>query len=179
MSAAPLLVAVEVEEERSRLQPAPLQPGVERGDRLDRPDEQLSPLMALAILVESKTLTSRTLQRQLVGPRVSYKALKQDGLVGALYSPRGGRSRRTVLALGGSEGGLPAARAALLASHQQGHPLGPRSGFGLKDGESAVPALSVPSGGGAEDALSLESSVGRPRVKAVLYPCASCCASGR
>jgi hypothetical protein len=73
--------------------------------------------MKLSVLVEGKNLTSRTLQRLLVGPRVSYKPLKQDGLVGALYSPRSDRSRPTVLVLGGSEGGLQAARAALLASH--------------------------------------------------------------
>jgi hypothetical protein len=63
--------------------------------------------MKLSVLVQGKSLASRTLQRLLVGPRVSYKPLKfkQDGLVGALYSPRGGRSLPTVLVLGGSEGG--------------------------------------------------------------------------
>lgn len=57
------------------------------------------------------------LEQHLIAPGVQTTALKQDGLVGTLYTPAGPGPHPAIMYLNGSGGGVNDARAALLASH--------------------------------------------------------------
>lgn len=57
------------------------------------------------------------LEQRLIAPGVQRTALKQDGLVGTLYTPAAAGPHPAILYLNGSGGGVNDARAALLASH--------------------------------------------------------------
>ncbi len=58
-----------------------------------------------------------TLTRRFMGDGVRRKELREHGLIGTLFEPEGPRPNPVVVCLGGSEGGLNEARAALYASH--------------------------------------------------------------
>jgi dienelactone hydrolase len=62
-------------------------------------------------------LASAQLEQASIGEGVRRLAVREAGLRGTLFLPAAKESRPGVLVLGGSEGGLPARRAAWLASH--------------------------------------------------------------
>jgi dienelactone hydrolase len=72
----------------------------------------------LELTVESagETHTVRS-ERLLLGPGVRRTAVRDDGLVATLFTPDDGAPRPGVILVGGSDGGLSEAPAALLAAH--------------------------------------------------------------
>ena len=74
------------------------------------------PITLIAEVKGGRTASQRLVRRQ-VADGVARRPLREHGLVGALYTTAPRRPRPTVLVLGGSDGGLPEATAALLASH--------------------------------------------------------------
>src|SRR5205085_1292601 len=67
--------------------------------------------------IDARPITTAHLERTFLGPNVLRQPVRADGLVGTLFSPAGASRSPGILVLGGSEGGLPEALAALLASH--------------------------------------------------------------
>src|SRR5215472_13220911 len=65
----------------------------------------------------SRPMATAHLERTFLGPHVLRQPVRADGLVGTLFSPAGASRSPGILVLGGSEGGIPEALAALLASH--------------------------------------------------------------
>jgi Acyl-CoA thioester hydrolase/BAAT N-terminal region/BAAT / Acyl-CoA thioester hydrolase C terminal len=73
--------------------------------------------VAVSAHVNGKQVAGVTLERMLVAPGVTQTRLREQGLVGTFFSPRGGGRHTGVLVLGGSEGGMLDLMAALLSSH--------------------------------------------------------------
>ncbi|WP_199439280.1 acyl-CoA thioesterase/bile acid-CoA:amino acid N-acyltransferase family protein [Umezawaea beigongshangensis] len=67
--------------------------------------------------VDGKTVAETVVDRLRLPENVQRTKIRENGLVGTLFSPRKGGPRPGVLLLGGSEGGLHELDAALLAGH--------------------------------------------------------------
>ena len=89
----------------------------EKGVPMYRPPGALAPqTITFHLLVDGKEAGTAQLQQHAVGEGV--RQVKLEGaLVGRLFLPAGEGKHAGVLVLGGSEGGMPARRAAWLASH--------------------------------------------------------------
>jgi dienelactone hydrolase len=70
----------------------------------------------LEVRAGERLLASAVAVREVTGPRVAVTEVREQGLVGRMYEP-GGPPRPAVLVLGGSQGGIPAAYAPVLAGH--------------------------------------------------------------
>jgi len=73
--------------------------------------------MTFTLEIDARPITTAHLERTFLGPHVVRQPVRADGLVGTLFHPAGASHSPGILVLGGSEGGLPEALAALLASH--------------------------------------------------------------
>jgi dienelactone hydrolase len=71
----------------------------------------------LAIEVDGAVTDRARISRSFMGPGIVREPVSAEGLVGAFFAPADGTTRRGVLVLGGSDGGLAEGAAALLASH--------------------------------------------------------------
>jgi dienelactone hydrolase len=75
------------------------------------------PPITLQLEHDGRTLAEREIVRAWATPDIHRVDVRENGLVGVLFEPRDGAPRPAILLLGGSEGGLHAPDAALLASH--------------------------------------------------------------
>ena len=88
------------------------------GDSRPAPDDLLAPtIITFIVEVEGKRVTEATAERLHIAPGVSRQLVREQGLVGTFFQPPGPEPRPGVMLVGGGEGGLPEAVAALLASH--------------------------------------------------------------
>lgn len=80
-----------------------------------------SPVAPLTVHLDARinraTISTATIERCYVSDDVDVSNVDERGLVGMFFQQPGLGARPAVLVLGGSEGGLPAAAAALIASH--------------------------------------------------------------
>src|SRR5215510_3387379 len=67
--------------------------------------------------VAGTSVTRAEVERRFIGPEVTRTEIRHNGLVATLFLPLGPGSYPAVITLGGSDGGLREALAALLASH--------------------------------------------------------------
>ncbi len=83
-----------------------------------RPKTPLKPLETKLVLMRGqKILTSTSVIRHVVSPKVDRFPIREEGLVGTFFRHSKNERLPTVIVLGGSEGGLREGNAALLASH--------------------------------------------------------------
>ncbi len=73
--------------------------------------------MTLTLEMDTRPIATAHLERTFLGPDVVMQPVREDGLVGTLFYPAGASRSPGILVLGGSEGGFPEDKAALLASH--------------------------------------------------------------
>jgi dienelactone hydrolase len=73
--------------------------------------------LALTLEIDGHPITTSRIERTFLSPQVVRQPIRAEGLVGTLFSPAGASPSPGILVLGGSEGGIPEALAALLASH--------------------------------------------------------------
>lgn len=74
-------------------------------------------MMTFTASVDEAPVASATLERLFVAPEVTRVPVRENGLVGTLFLPRGTSPAPGVMVMGGSGGGLVENSAALLASH--------------------------------------------------------------
>ena len=85
--------------------------------RLDYFNQLRAYPMTLTLEANTCPIATAHLERTFLGSDVEMQPVRADGLVGTLFHPAGAARSPGILVLGGSEGGLPEAMAALLASH--------------------------------------------------------------
>ena len=73
--------------------------------------------MAFTLEIDAHPIVTAQLERTFLGPDEVMQPARADGLVGTLFHPAGASRSPGILVLGDSEGGIPEAMAALLASH--------------------------------------------------------------
>ena len=73
--------------------------------------------MTFSLEIGTRPIATAQLKRTFLGSNVFKQPVRAEGLVGTLFSPAGASRSPGILVLGGSEGGVPEALAALLASH--------------------------------------------------------------
>ncbi|MDQ3458897.1 MAG: acyl-CoA thioesterase/BAAT N-terminal domain-containing protein [Deinococcota bacterium] len=73
-------------------------------------------VVTLGAEVSGETVATAAAERLAVAPEVTRTEVRDEGLVGTLFTPPGDGPHPTVIVLGGSEGGLDEGWAALLAS---------------------------------------------------------------
>jgi dienelactone hydrolase len=71
----------------------------------------------LTLEMDTRPIATAHLERTFLGSDVEKLPVGADGLVGTLFHPAGASRSPGILVLGGSEGGIPEDKAALLASH--------------------------------------------------------------
>lgn len=74
-------------------------------------------LTVFEVIVNGQTQTTAKLKRWLARPGLQIKEVREQGLVGRLFTPAPPGKYPALLVLSGSEGGIPETEAALLASH--------------------------------------------------------------
>lgn len=78
----------------------------------------LEPLhVTITASIADEVATTATVERRFLAPGVARVEVRERGLVGTYFRPAGAGPHPTVLALGGSSGGLREQQAALLAAH--------------------------------------------------------------
>lgn len=82
------------------------------------PDEVMRPLTTTLVAVTADgRRTFNALVQRFAGPGVTRREIREDGLVGTLFTPAGEGPHPVVVVLNGSSGGINEARGALYASH--------------------------------------------------------------
>ncbi len=71
----------------------------------------------LTLAIDTHPITSAHIERTFRSSDVEMQPVREEGLVGTLFHPAGASRSPGILVLGGSEGGIPEAMAALLSSH--------------------------------------------------------------